>query len=252
MTIKLEREAILSKVIADLKKEAKRRGKTTDWAKVNRDLRAFVAELTLAHSPVVRTKSGRYYYRVGVPTANVTEARDLLSKARKAMLAAESLPTRMSKFADRTYGSAGLTVIPWPSAKTYADALAELKKCLDTFEDIFKKTIAKIGKTQGIKGPLLDRVLGTPTEHFLQRLIAVWREASGSKTLGGRFQAVANQLLLISLPYDKTGSPPEIKDLKRQIENAKRRGPIVQTPWMLKTEYMNELSRRSKPRGRRQ
>ena len=226
-----------------LKRVAQRQKKKTDWEKVDRDLRTVFVRLALANSTEVRGLMGETYRRVGLPDASVTEAKELLSAAKKALRAAQSLPKVLPNFAVRTFGDAGLTSIPSEAMKAYVDALAELEECLDTLEEMFEETLSKAGRTQGMKGPLLERVVGTPIQHFLQRLIPLWREATGSKVLADRFEDVAKQLL------DAAGNRREIGDLKRQIENAKRRGELVQTQWTHKTEVMYELQKR--PHGHR-
>ena len=64
--------------------------------------------------------------------------------------------------------------------------------------------------------------------------------------MGERFQDVAKQLMEIALPSDSEGRPAEIADLKRQIENAVRRGPIVRSEWGVITDLMNEQPTRSR------
>jgi hypothetical protein len=243
-----ERDAITD-AIADFKKAASRRRKRTDWEKVERDLGAFFAELALARSPVVRGLKGETYHRVGVPDASITESRELLRAAKKAFAAAKRLPTVLPNFAVKTFGDAGRSPIPWKAMRAYTDAIPELALCLETLEKMFKETLSKAGKTQGMKGPLLERVIGTPTEHFLQRLIRLWQEATGSR-LGEPFEGVAKRMLEAALPHDAAGNRPEIGNLKRQIENAKRRGEVGQTLWTHKTEVMDELLKRRNVRRR--
>ena len=237
-------------VLKVLKRVAQRRKKKTDWESVERDLRAFFAELALAYSPIVRGLKGETWRGVGVPDANITEARELLTAAKKAFCAAKSLPTILQNFAVRTYGDAGRSSLPRVAMKAYIDALLELERCRHTLKDMFEETLTKAGKTKGMKGPLLERVAGTPIEHFLQRLIWLWQEATGSGVLGESFEGVAKQLIEAASPADAAGKRAEIGHLKRQIENAKRRGPAVQTPWTHKTEVMNKLLKRRNVRHR--
>jgi hypothetical protein len=238
-----ERDTIID-AIADFKKVAMRRKKTTDWEKVALDLRAIFAELALATSPVLRGRSGETYHRRGEPAASITEARELLSGAKKALAAAKSLPTVLANFAVRTFGSVGPTSISGEVVKAYTDALAELELCLDSLEDMFKETLSKAGNPKGMKGPLLERVIGTPVEHFLQRLIRLWQEATGSRVLGKSFEDIAWRLIEATLPDDDSGDRPKFRELKRQIENARRRGEVVQTPWTYKTEVTHKLMKR--------
>jgi hypothetical protein len=226
-----------------LKRVAQRQKKKTDWEKVDRDLRAVFVQLALANSTEVRGLMGETYRRVGVPDASITEARQLLTAAKNAFRAAKRLPTVLSSFAVKTYGDAGRSSIPWEAMRAYTDAVTELEECLDTLEDTFKETLSKAGKTKGMKGPLLERVIGTPIEHFLQCLIVLWREATGRKALGEDFEDIANWLFVAA------GNRREIGVLKRKIENAKRRGEIAQTPWTHMTEVMYELQKR--PHGHR-
>jgi hypothetical protein len=130
--------------------------------------------------------------------------------------------------------------------RTYADLLAKLEPCLDAFDHMHKGTLSKAGKTQGMKGPLLQKVVGAPRTIFLQRFIQLWRGATGRNALGEDFEGIAEQLIGAALPSTRT------KGLKRQIENAKRRGPVVQTGWTHITEVMNEMQKRpTVRRGRR-
>ena len=188
----------LDAAITLLKREGQRRKKKADWEKIERDLGGCFAELALANRPVVHGMKGKFrdangkghrmmgkaYRRVGVLDASITEARELLGKARKAFHAAKSLPTLLSSFAERTYGYAGLTLIPSQAVKTYTDALAELEPCIDTFENMLKETISKVGKTQGMKGPLLERIVGTPRQHFLQHLNSIVARGNREQELG--------------------------------------------------------------------
>jgi hypothetical protein len=221
-----------------LKRVAQRQKKKTDWEKVHRDLGAIFAQLALANSTEVRGLMGETYRRVGLPDASVTEAKELLSAAKMAFRAAKKLPTVLPRFAVKTYGDAGRSSIPWEAMRAYTDAITELEHCLDALGDMFMETLSKAGKTKGMKGPLLDRVVGTPIEHFLQCLIVLWREATGRKALGEDFEDIANRLVVAA------SNCREIKVLKRRIGNAKRRGEIVQTQWTHKTEVMNELLNR--------
>lgn len=242
---------VISEVVAVLKK-AKRRNKTTDWKKIDRELRSIFAELTLVNTPVVRGTKGKAYHQVGAVTANITEARALLSDAKRAFRCAKSLPTLLANFAARTYGDAGLSSIPWEDMRTYADLLAKLEPCLDAFDHMHKGTLSKAGKTQGMKGPLLQKVVGAPRTIFLQRLIQLWRGATGRNALGEDFEGIAEQLIEAALPSDVARNDTRTKGLKRQIENAKRRGPVVQTGWTHITEVMNEMQKRpTVRRGRR-
>jgi hypothetical protein len=222
-------------VMKVLKREAQRRRKKTDWERVENALETIFAELALAR--ILRGLNGQgksvaeKYRRVWVPDASITEARELLSRAKKAFAAAQSLPIRLSEFATKTYGNAGLSLMPWKAVKAYTDALANLEPSVDTLEHMFEETLFKAGKTRGMKGPLLERVIGTPIEHFLQGLIPLWHEATGSEVLGKKFESIAKELIEATLPNDNAGNRPEIKEMKRQIENAKRRGEVVQTQW---------------------
>ena len=233
-------------ILRVLKRVAKRRNHTPDWAQIERDLRAFVAEFTLANSIRIRTLKGVEYRQRGAVTARVAQSRGLLQRAKASLAAARSLPALLSEFAETTYGDAGLTLIPSQAAKNYAAALDELDACLLAYEEILKQTVARAGITRGAKVPLLHMMIGTPTVRFLQRLIPLWREASGQKSLGERFQDVAKQLMEIALPSDSEGRPAEIADLKRQIENAVRRGPIVRSEGGVITDLMNEQPTRSR------
>lgn len=238
-------------VIIVLKRVAQRRKKKTDWEKVDRDLRAYFAELALVSNPVARGLTGETYRLVGVPDASITEARELLRGAKKAFAAAKSLPTVFPNFAVRTYGAVGRHSISWEAMKTYTDALAELETNFNTLEDMFKETLSTAGKTRGMTGPLIERVVGTPIQQFLQRLIRSWQEATGSRVLGESFEDVAKQLIEAACPGDAAGKRAEIGHLKRQIENAKRRGEFVQSPWTHKTKVMRKLTKRPNVRRRR-
>jgi hypothetical protein len=207
-----ERPDVVDEAIATLKKIAARHGHAPNWSKIERDLESFFVQL---------------YYRAGLPEASITEARQLLGETSDAISAAKSMPKLMLKFAARTYGDEILPSIPWEAMKTYSDALAVLESCVDTLEKMFMETLSRAGKTKGMKGPLLDRVVGTPIEHFLRCLIGLWREATGSKVLGKRFEDVAKEMIEAAFTDDHAGDRREIGDLKRQIENAKRRGEIV-------------------------
>jgi len=137
------------------------------------------------------------------------------------------------------------------AVKAYTDASAELESCIDTLKKMFEETLSQAGETRGMKGPLLERVIGTPIQHFLQCLIVLWREATGRKVLGEKFECIAKELIEAILPDDE-GNRPQIGNLKRQIENAKRCGEVVQTEWTHKTDVMNELLKRPDGhRGRR-
>jgi hypothetical protein len=109
---------------------------------------------------------------------------------------------------------------------------------------MFKETLSTAGKTRGMTGPLLERVVGTPKQQFLQRLIQLWQEATGSRVLGESFVDVAKQLIEAASPGRAAGKRAEIGHLKRQIENAKRRGAAVQTPWTHKTDVIIQLMKR--------
>jgi hypothetical protein len=126
------------------------------------------------------------------------------------------------------------------AVKAYTDASAELESCIDTLKKMFEETLSKAGETRGMKGPLLERVIGTPIQHFLQCLIVLWREATGRKVLGEKFECIAKEFIEATLPDDEFGNRPQIGDLKRQIENAKRCGEVVQTEWTYKTDVMND------------
>jgi len=238
-----EHRDVIDQTIFTLKEIAADRGHAPNWVKIENDLRAVFAQLSLDHSPVVRGLKGAYYR---TPDASMTEAKEMLSEAKEAMGSAKSLPTLLSKFAARTYGNAGLISMPFETKNTYTDALAEYEQVFDTLERMFEETLSIAGTTKGMKGPLLERVVGTPIQHFLQFFIALWREATGRKVLGEKFSGAAKQLIEATLPDDK-----EIGDLKRQIGNAKRRGPAIRTRWTYTNEVAGPLlEKRKRHRGR--
>jgi hypothetical protein len=237
-----EKREPIDVIIGDLKEAAKRLNHRPDWDRLEANLRAFVAELSLLSETTFRTEKGCTFRRVGAVTASVTEARELLGTAKKSAAAARSLPVLLSKFAETTYGNPGLMLIPRLASKIYVLGLDELDACLVTYEEMLKKTIARAGNVKGAKGPLLEKIIDTPRVRFLRRLIPWWREATGRTRLGETFQELAKKLIEITLPHDAEGRLAEIGDLKRQIENAKRRGPLVLNEWRLLTDLMNEQS----------
>jgi hypothetical protein len=72
----------------------------------------------------------------------------------------------------------------------------------------------------------------------------MWHDATGRETLGEKFETAAKQLLDMGLPYGADGRPRETGILKRQIETARRLGPIVETESTRITEIMNKVPRR--------
>src|SRR3954451_7419288 len=130
-----EKREALDVIIGNLKEAAKRVHHQPDWVRLEADLRAFVAELILATQTSVRTEKGYTYTRALAVTATVTEARELLRKARRSAKAARALPELLSTFGRTTFGSAGLTLMPLRASMIYVLALDELDDCLLTYEE---------------------------------------------------------------------------------------------------------------------
>jgi hypothetical protein len=232
-------------VMLELKREALRNHRP-DWDKIEHDLRAFWVEFCLSRTLVIRGPSGQIYRRDMLGTASIPEARRLLRKTGKELSAAKEVPDCLVQFAARTYGDAGLASLPREAIQTYQEALTALEDYLTRHNQAFERAVSDLGNIQGSrKGPLLQHLDGAPIVRFLQRLIPLWRQATGRSRLGAGLETLAKRMVDIGLPHRADGQADETGDLSRRIKEAKRRGSTVSTEWT----HINEIMNQATPEG---
>src|SRR5262245_286364 len=170
-----------------------------DWDKIEHDLRAFFAEFNGSRTLVFGLSDGKTKKtdrRDMLGTASIPEARRLLRKAGRELSAAKEVPDCLVQFAARTYGHAGLASLPRQTIQAYQEAITALEDYLTRHNQAFKKAVSDLGNIQGSrKGPLLHHLDGAPIVRFLQRLIPLWRKATGRSRLGRGFENLAKRMV---------------------------------------------------------
>jgi hypothetical protein len=207
-----------------LKQKRRKNGKVVNWPELERDLRSVCAEYQLSYKD----------YNTGAPTAGVASARRQVRQALYAADAAARLPRLMATLALTVFGPAGQSFVDRHDADTYIAKLDKLRMALSTYEKLVNKAVRSLGVAKGRKGPLVDHLIGTPTQRFLAELGRIWRNATNGARRGEAFKAMAKSLIDAFQPPHE----PEVGDLDRQIDNSRKLQPGRQTVFDVFTEFI--------------
>ena len=220
---------VLEDPIADVIKTLKHRGqkdrKRINWPDVERDLRSVCVEYRLSHKQ----------YLLGQPTAGIAASRRRIREAQQAAAMAARLPRRLATLAIEVFGTPGQSLVDRRDVELYVVQLGKLEAAINTYEALFQKALRHFAQAKGRKGPLVDHLIGTPTQRFLVQLRRIWRDATGGSRLGEDFKAMAKSLIDAFQPPHM----PEVGDLDRQIENSKKFRPNMQTVFDVFTEFLS-------------
>lgn len=197
------------------------------WENVDRDLRAFVAELMLSRPAL---NSSAPFNMLGA--AKISEAKEALVEVNRCLKQASKLPRLVRKFGARVFGRPGLITCPEGAFEDLERALGLIAEHMARQEQGFSRAIAGKRRTAGSRATVLERATGTAIVRFLQRLVLLWMKATGQARLGKPFETIARDLIAVAL-----GHAPD--DLRRQIKVARNRGDEVPTEWTLVTDIQN-------------
>jgi hypothetical protein len=262
----------ISRSVRMIRDEARRPRTREYWTKVEADLRAFVSELMLYSRPppfvssskliaavkaikakARRAQNDRDYWReieikmsalermirLGGPpvpvrfgTAKIADAKKQLAKIYARLGQARELFRLVANFDAQVFGRPGLVAFPDGAMNNLERALGLIAEHMARREVGLSQAIAGKRRTAGSRATVSQRATGMPIVRFLQRFMLLWKEATGRSRLGQQFEGVAQDLIEVAV-----GRAPN--DLRRQILEAKRRGPVVLTEWTLMTEIEN-------------
>jgi hypothetical protein len=184
------------------------------WRAVERELQIYVAELSMVR---LATHWGPFS---STQTVKISEAKEKLTEAKASLQAAKKLRRLLNATGGPVFGQMGVIARPDIAIQRLEEALNTIDEYLALLERWMAAALGATDRsTSGSRATVLERGFGSPSVVFLRRLIPLWLRATDRSTLGDAFVGVAQSLIAAG-----TGAP--CGELRTQIQDAKRRGPM--------------------------